>query len=161
METPTLKRLRVISPLKALTHQGKGLSLRVAFASDESLHTTGHFGRAKRFVVYRLEGASANLESVLSFQQHKASLHWGAKERIEALKGVDVIVASEIGPDVTAYLVRLGISPVKTKPGETIDGFLKHLIQAIQKDPPPWLKQFLAPKAEPPLHQIELPTHEA
>ena len=121
---------------------------------------TEHFGRAKRFVVYRLEGSRANLESVLSFQQLEASGPHGAKERIEALKGVDVIVASEIGPDVTARLVRLGISPVKTMPNETIDGFLKHLFQAIQKDPPPWLKQLLTPKTEPP-SQRDLPIHEA
>ncbi len=125
-----------------------GLGIKVAFASDDLLHLTEHFGRAKRFVVYRLDGAGAWIESVLSFHHLKASGSSGIMDKLEALKGTDVIVAGEIGPEVTVALVRIGISPVKVKAGETVEGFLQKLVRAIEKDPPPWLKQLLAPKSE-------------
>lgn len=155
------------SSLRLMTRQPEDdLGIRVAFASDDLLHLTEHFGRAKRFVVYRLDGTGACIESVLSFPHLQASGPGGIVDKLEALKEVHVIVAGEIGPEVTVALVRLGISPVKVKTGETVEGFLQKLVLAIEKDPPPWLKQILTPKQEPARYQksanlMQMEIHEA
>lgn len=131
--------------------------MKVAFSTTDGTHINEHFGRAERFVVYDFsrEGYRRLDDKMIapggSFEETKGTgpLHEKVvNARVEFLSDCKIIYVTMIGAPSAARLVQRGIMPVKVKEGEVIEDTARHLMDTIQKSPPPWMRKLIQAKTE-------------
>ncbi len=120
--------------------------MKVAFATQDLERIDAHFGWARNIAIYDLSPDHWKLDRVVEFD---GDLKEDGDEdklapKLEALRGVSILVVAAIGGSGAARVVAQNIHPMKVAEPEPIDGMLTKLQQVLRGTPPPWLRKVLA-----------------
>jgi nitrogen fixation protein NifX len=132
--------------------------MKIAFATNDSVHINAHFGWASRLDVYEVNTEGYTFLEALKFQ---GDLKEDGNEdklepKLKALHDVIIVYVLAIGGSAAARLIHRNITPIKAESENTeIQDMLRRLVQTLNSSPPPWLRKALlksqAPKFEDPL----------
>ncbi|MCT2400314.1 nitrogen fixation protein NifX [Novosphingobium mangrovi (ex Huang et al. 2023)] len=120
--------------------------MKVAFATQDLERIDAHFGWARNLAIYDLTPEGWSLDRVEEFS---GDLQEDGDEdklapKLEALKGVAILVVAAIGGSGAARVVAQNIHPMKVPEPEPIEGMLEKLREVLNGTPPPWLRKVLA-----------------
>ena len=120
--------------------------MKVAFATQDLKRIDAHFGWARNLAIYELTADEWKLDRVAEFE---GDLKEDGDEdklapKLDALKGVAILVVAAIGGSGAARVVAQNIHPMKVSEPEPIDEMLGKLQQVLKGTPPPWLRKVLA-----------------
>ncbi|WP_067734401.1 nitrogen fixation protein NifX [Novosphingobium naphthalenivorans] len=124
--------------------------MKVAFATQDLERIDAHFGWAKNIAIYDLTPEGWSLDRVEAFT---GDLKEDGDEdklapKLDALKGVSILVVAAIGGSGAARVVAQNIHPMKVPEPEPIEGMLEKLRQVLNGTPPPWLRKVMAKGGE-------------
>ncbi|MCB2059875.1 MAG: nitrogen fixation protein NifX [Novosphingobium sp.] len=124
--------------------------MKVAFATQDLERIDAHFGWARNLAIYDLTAEGWSLDRVAEFS---GELNEDGNEdkllpKLEALKGVAILVVAAIGGSGAARVVAQNIHPMKVPEPEPIEGMLAKLQDVLKGTPPPWLRKVLAKSGE-------------
>ncbi|MDD3596662.1 nitrogen fixation protein NifX [Sulfuricurvum sp.] len=129
-----------------ITIEGNGTmenALKVAFATKDMEEINAHFGGAKEFVVYNVSKDGFSLSEVIKTDTNDVEDDDKTDFRVRALKGINIMYCESIGGTAAAKVIRAGIHPMKVNEPTLIEDVLKSLVQMINGNPPPWVKQII------------------
>ncbi len=124
--------------------------MKVAFATQDLERIDAHFGWARNLAIYDLSAEGWSLDRVEEFS---GELNEDGDEdkllpKLEALKGVSILVVAAIGGSGAARVVAQNIHPMKVPEPEPIEGMLGKLQEVLKGTPPPWLRKIMAKSGE-------------
>lgn len=124
--------------------------MKVAFATQDLERIDAHFGWARNLAIYDLTPEGWALDRV---EQFSGDLQEDGDEdklapKLEALKGVSILVVAAIGGSGAARVVAQNIHPMKVPEPEPIEGMLEKLRQVLAGTPPPWLRKVMGNSGE-------------
>ncbi len=136
--THLLRQLRVVCSEKEARAMSE--KLKVAFATTDTKHVNQHFGSAKGFAIYRIDGDSAvqveaNEFGVLSQDGNEDKL----EEKIDVLEGCAAVYCQAVGPSAVKRLMTMGVQPIKVSGNADIAALIKDLQTEIKAGPSGWL----------------------
>lgn len=120
--------------------------MKIAFATDDSVHINAHFGWAKQVDVYEVNTQGYTLLETLQFQ---GDLKEDGNEdklepKLKALHDCTIVYVSAIGGSAAARLIHKNITPIKSESeADEIQTVLQRLVQTLNGSPPPWLRKAL------------------
>lgn len=120
--------------------------MRIAFATQDSLHINAHFGWARQIDVYEVDTTGYNLIEALKFggDLKEDGNEDKLEPKVKALQNCTIVYVSAIGGSAAARLIHKNITPVKAESGaDEIEDVLGRLVQSIKGSPPPWLRKAL------------------
>ncbi|MBD2484715.1 MULTISPECIES: nitrogen fixation protein NifX [Planktothrix] len=123
--------------------------MKIAFATNDSVHINAHFGWAKQLAVYEVSTEGYEFVNTLTFD---GDLKEDGNEdklvpKLEALSDCTIVYVSAIGGSAAARLIRKKVTPVKARSEEDlITDILNKLVQTLKGNPPPWLRKALQQK---------------
>lgn len=126
--------------------------MKIAFATNDSIHINAHFGWASRIDLYDITPDGFTFLETLSFD---GDLKEDGNEdklvpKLKALQGCTIAYVSAIGGSAAARLIGKGVTPVKAESeADEIEAVLSRLVQTLKGNPPPWLRKALGQR--PPL----------
>lgn len=123
-------------------------ALKVAFATKDMEEINAHFGGAKEFVVYNVSKDGYELCEVIKTDTSDVEDDDKTDFRVRALKGINIMYTESIGGTAAAKVIRAGIHPMKVNESTLIKDVLDSLVQMINGNPPPWVKQIIQMKTE-------------
>jgi len=123
-------------------------ALRVAFATKDMEEVNAHFGGAKEFVVYNVSKEGYEVSEVIRTDTSELEDDDKTDFRVRALKGVNIMYCESIGGTAAAKVIRAGIHPMKVNEPTLIEDILKTLVEMINGNPPPWIKNIIQMKTE-------------
>lgn len=129
-----------------ITVEGNGTmssALRVAFATKDMEEVNAHFGGAKEFVVYNVSKEGYEVSEVIKTDTSELEDDDKTDFRVRALKGVNIMYCESIGGTAAAKVIRAGIHPMKVNQQTPIKELLENLVQMINGNPPPWVKNII------------------
>lgn len=129
-----------------ITVEGNGAmnsALRVAFATKDMEEVNAHFGGAKEFVVYNVSKEGYEVSEVIKTDTSELEDDDKTDFRVRALRGVNIMYCESIGGTAAAKVIRAGIHPMKVNEPTPIEDLLKNLVQMINGNPPPWVKNII------------------
>ncbi len=130
---------------------GKGLSMKVAFASTDKMHVDQHFGRAEAFYIWEVGPEEAAFAGVVQVRREDEASH--SDDKIEArcsgLADCALVYIAEIGGPAAARLVQKKIHPLKSKDREPIAEVVAKLQEVLKGNPPPWLRKAMLKEERP------------
>ena len=120
--------------------------MKVAFATQDLKRIDAHFGWAKNIAIYDLTPEGWSLDRVEEFS---GDLKEDGDEdklapKLEALRGVAILVVAAIGGSGAARVVAQNIHPMKVAEPEPIEDMLARLREVLRGTPPPWLRKVMA-----------------
>jgi len=122
---------------------GKGLHMKVAFASTDKVHVDEHFGQAEAFYIWEVGPDAASFAGVVQVRGEAEAGH--SDDKIEArcsgLADCALVYVAEIGGPAAARLVQKKIHPIKSKDREPITEVVAKLQEVLKGNPPPWLRK--------------------
>lgn len=116
-------------------------SVRVAVASNTAENLDGHFGSARRFLIYQVAVNEARLIGVRDPLICEAAEDPNAA-RAQLLADCQLLYVHSIGGPAAAKVIRAGIHPVKFPQGGPVAEALARL-QTTLTAPPPWLARVM------------------
>ena len=124
--------------------------MKVAFATQDLQRIDAHFGWARNLAIYDLTAEGWALDRVESFT---GDLQEDGDEdklapKLEALRGVSILVVAAIGGSGAARVVAQNIHPMKVAEPEPIEGMLAKLQDVLKGTPPPWLRKIMGRSGE-------------
>jgi len=119
-----------------------GVKMKVGFATNDNILINEHFGWAKNFAIYEINRDGFKFLENRYFEEEAEELN-KIDKKIEGLRDLKIIFIESIGGTAAARVVKSGIHPVKSKPGEKIENVMRNLKAVITKNPPPWLKKII------------------
>ncbi|HEC25586.1 MAG TPA: nitrogen fixation protein NifX [bacterium] len=118
--------------------------MRVGFATTDNILINDHFGWAKNFAIYEINFDGFNFLENRCFEEDDEEEEFNKiDKKIDALKDLKIIFVGNIGGVAAARVVKSGIHPIRSKPGDTIEGVMESLKAVLSKNPPPWLKKII------------------
>lgn len=120
--------------------------MKIAFATEDSIHINAHFGWAKKLDVYDINKEGYQFLESLMFP---GDLKEDGDEdklvpKLEALTDCTIVYVSAIGGSAAARLIRKNITPIKAQSeDEEIQNILNQLVKTLNGNPPPWLRKVL------------------
>ena len=124
-------------------------SIRVACASDQGEELDGHFGAARRFLIYQVSASEVRLIDARAVDASQASDDKNA-DRANLIADCQVLYVASIGGPAAAKVVKKDIHPIKDSDGGSARARMSALqgILASGKAPP-WLAKAMghAPEA--------------
>jgi nitrogen fixation protein NifX len=124
-------------PVEPYTEGDMPDSIRVACASDSGELLDGHFGSAKRFLIYQVSAKESRLIAVRTLDDS------GAKDKSAYRAGViadcQVLYLASIGAPAAAKVVKAGIHPIKDPKGGSARDRILALQEVLGSKAPPWL----------------------
>lgn len=117
--------------------------IKIAFATKDMEHVNAHFGGAKEFVVYNLDGDGYTLDGVIKADTSNLNGDDKTDFKVKALEGINIVYCESIGGTAAAKVIRAGLNPMKIKEVDKIEDLLKELVQMINSNPPPWVKKIM------------------
>jgi nitrogen fixation protein NifX len=112
-------------------------SIRVACASDSGERLDGHFGAARRFLVYQVSAGESRLIDV------RRADDAGAEDknayRAALIRDCQVLYVASIGGPAAAKVVKAEIHPIKDAAGGSARDRVVALQAILADKPPPWL----------------------
>jgi nitrogen fixation protein NifX len=124
--------------------------MKVAFATQDCKRIDAHFGWARNLAIYDLTPQGWALDKIEAFS---GDLKEDGDEdklapKLEALRGVSILVVAAIGGSGAARVVAQNIHPMKVAEPEPIEDMLAKLQKVLQGTPPPWLRKIMAKSGE-------------
>ena len=116
--------------------------MKVGFATNDNILINDHFGWAKNFAVYEINGDGFKFLENRYFEEEIEELS-KIDKKIEGLRDLKIIFVESIGGTAAARVVKSGIHPVKSKPNDKIEDVMKDLKTVLSGNPPPWLKKII------------------
>jgi nitrogen fixation protein NifX len=130
---------------------GKGLSMKVAFASTDKVHIDGHFGQTEDFYIWNVGPEEAAFAGVVQVKAESEEGH--SDDKIEArgaaLADCALVYVAEIGGPAAARLVAKKIHPLKSRDREPIIDVVAKLQEVLKGNPPPWLRKAMLKEERP------------
>jgi nitrogen fixation protein NifX len=134
-----------------ITVEGNGTmdnAMKVAFATKDMEEINAHFGGAREFVVYNVSKDGFSLSEVIKTDTSELEDDDKTDFRVRALKGINIMYCESIGGTAAAKVIRAGIHPMKVNEPTLIEDVLKTLVQMINGNPPPWIKNIIQMQTE-------------
>jgi nitrogen fixation protein NifX len=134
-----------------ITVEGNGTMdnvMKVAFATKDMEEINAHFGGAREFVVYNVSKDGFSLSEVIKTDTAELEDDDKTDFRVRALKGINIMYCESIGGTAAAKVIRAGIHPMKVNEPTLIEDVLKTLVQMINGNPPPWIKNIIQMQTE-------------
>ncbi len=124
--------------------------MRVGFATTDNILINDHFGWAKNFAIYEINFDGFKFLENRCFEENNEEEEEFNKidKKIDALKDLKIIFVGNIGGVAAARVVKSGIHPIKSKPGDKIEVVMESLKTVLSKNPPPWLKKIIVKENE-------------
>ena len=116
--------------------------MKVGFATNDNILINDHFGWAKNFAVYEINGDGFKFLENRYFEEEIEELN-KIDKKIEGLRDLKIIFVESIGGTAAARVVKSGIHPIKSKPNDKIESVMEELQAVLSKNPPPWLKKII------------------
>lgn len=120
---------------------GKGLHMKVAFASTDKIHVDEHFGRAESFFIWEVGIEEAAFSGLVQVKTEGADEADRIEARCAGLADCALVYVAEIGGPAAARLVAKKIHPIKSKEREPITAVVEKLQEVLRNSPPPWLRK--------------------
>jgi nitrogen fixation protein NifX len=121
-------------------------SIRVACASDSGELLDGHFGAARRFLIYQVSAEESRLVDVRSARDG------GAEDknayRAELIRDCQVLYVASIGGPAAAKVIKAEIHPIKDAAGGSARDRMVALQAILAAKPPPWLAKVMGQTPE-------------
>lgn len=121
-------------------------SIRVACASDTGDLLDGHFGAARRFLIYQVSAGECRLIEV------RPADDAGAEDknayRAGLIRDCQVLYVASIGGPAAAKVVKADIHPIKDAAGGSARDRMVALQAILAAKPPPWLAKVMGQTAE-------------
>jgi nitrogen fixation protein NifX len=121
-------------------------SIRVACASNGGEALDGHFGSARRFLVYQVSGSEVRLIDT------RTARDAGAEDknayRADLIRDCQVLYCASIGGPAAAKVVKAAIHPIKDAAGGSARGRMLALSAVLGHKPPPWLAKTMGQNSE-------------
>ncbi len=121
-------------------------SIRVACASDTGELLDGHFGAARRFLVYQVCASEVRLIDVRRIDDS------GAEDRNAYRAGLisdcQVLYVASIGGPAAAKVIKRDIHPIKDAAGGSARERMVKLQQVLSQKAPPWLAKVMGQAPE-------------
>ena len=117
--------------------------MKVGFATNDNILINDHFGWAKNFAVYEINGDRFKFLENRHFEEDETEELNKIDKKIEGLRDLKIIFVESIGGTAAARVVKSGIHPVKSKPNDKIEAVMEELQAVLSKNPPPWLKKII------------------
>jgi nitrogen fixation protein NifX len=121
-------------------------SIRVACASNEGEALDGHFGSARRFLIYQVSGQEVRLIEA------RAADDLGAEDknahRAHLIRDCQVLYVASIGGPAAAKVVKADIHPIKDAAGGSARDRMTTLQGILAAKPPPWLAKVMGQAPE-------------
>jgi nitrogen fixation protein NifX len=122
--------------------------LKVAFATSDGECFNQHFGSARGFHVYGIDGDKASLLATKSFPKEKKDGNEDKlKPKLAWLLGSDLVYCGSVGGSATKQLVALGAHPVVVKGGPDIEEVIEELQAELNGTLSPMLQRVIRQKA--------------
>lgn len=117
--------------------------MKVAFATEDTVHVNAHFGWAKTIAVYEVTAEDAHPVELLEFG---GNLEEDGNEdkllpKIEAITDCAILYVAAIGGSGAARVVNRNVHPVRVAETETIANLIEKLQVVFRGTPPPWLRK--------------------
>ncbi|MBO9997788.1 MAG: nitrogen fixation protein NifX [Cyanobacteria bacterium SID2] len=120
--------------------------MKIAFATQDSVHINAHFGWASKIDVYDADTNGYTFLETLEFQGNLQED--GNEDKLEpklrALQGCTIVYVSAIGGSAAARLIHKNITPIKAESeADEIEEVLTRFVKTLNGNPPPWLRKAL------------------
>lgn len=116
-------------------------SVRVAVASNTGENLDGHFGSARRFLIYQVACDQAKLIAIRDPLACEDAEDPNAA-RAKLIDDCQLLYVHSIGGPAAAKVIRAGIHPVKFPQGGPAAAAIARLQETL-KSPPPWLARIM------------------
>lgn len=120
-----------------------GNSMKVAFATKNMENIDAHFGGAKEFIVYKVSTEGFEVDGVIKTDTSSLEGDEKTEYKIKALAGINMLYCESIGGTAAAKVIRAGMNPMKVQEPRKIEDVLNELVEMLNDNPPPWIKQIL------------------
>lgn len=121
--------------------------LKVAFASSDGESVNQHFGSARGFYVYGINGEKQELIASIEFAKEKKDGNEDKlKPKLKWLVGCDLVYCGSIGGSATKQLVALGAHPAVVKGGPEIEEIIEELRAELNGTLSPMLERIIQQK---------------
>ncbi len=153
MDPDTLKRALALlkgegvaatDPPPVLEPPGEGMmpgSIRVACASNGGEVLDGHFGSARRFLIYHVSAVGLRLIDARDAEDSKAEDK--TAYRAHLIRDCQILYVASIGGPAAAKVVKADIHPIQDAAGGSARQRLTELQRILADKPPPWLAKFM------------------
>jgi len=136
-------------PLDPYTDSDMPDSIRVACASDTGENLDGHFGAARRFLIYQVSATQCRLIAERRVEDT------GAEDKNAYRAGLigdcQVLYVASIGGPAAAKVIKLDIHPIKDSGGGSARERMVRLQETLAHQTPPWLAKAMG---KPPQERI-------
>jgi nitrogen fixation protein NifX len=113
-------------------------SVRVACASNGGDALDGHFGAARRFLVYQVSASESRLIDVREVEE-SGTVEDKNGQRAALIADCQVLYVASIGGPAAAKVVKADIHPIKDSDGGSARDRMVALQRILAEKPPPWL----------------------
>jgi nitrogen fixation protein NifX len=126
--------------------------MRVVIATDDRKNMNGHFARCQVFMFYEVMEDTCDLVSEVCFSAADSDIEhlkysnrksFCVEERINVIKGSDVIFVSAIGGPVADRVIANDVYPIEMNAAESIESALSKLQELLRGRKPLWLQRIL------------------
>ncbi|MBK1720815.1 dinitrogenase iron-molybdenum cofactor biosynthesis protein [Thiocystis violacea] len=122
-------------------------SIRVACASNHAEDLDGHFGSARRFLVYQVSATESRLIDVREIDDSQADDDKNAY-RADLIADCQVLYVASIGGPPAAKVVKKDIHPIKDPDGGSARERIVALQRVLAGKIPPWLAKVMGKSPE-------------
>lgn len=121
-------------------------SIRVACASNSAEHLDGHFGSARRFLIYQVSAAESRLIDVR--MPHDSDAEDKNAYRAGLIADCQVLYCASIGGPAAAKVVKADVHPIKDPAGGPARERVTALSRVLGTKAPPWLAKVMGQAPE-------------
>ena len=133
-------------PLDPYTEGDLPGSIRVACASDTGELLDGHFGAARRFLIYQVSATESRLIAVRRVDDSAAEDK--NAYRAGLIADCQVLYVASIGGPAAAKVIKLDIHPIKDAAGGSARERMIKLQDVLSNKAPPWLAKVMGKAPE-------------
>jgi nitrogen fixation protein NifX len=120
--------------------------MKIAFATQDSVHINAHFGWAHAIDVYDVDLDGYRFVETLRFggDLKEDGVEDKLNPKMKAVKDCTIVYVLAIGGTAAARLIQRNVTPIKAQSEEAeIKDILERLVQTLNGSPPPWLRKAL------------------
>lgn len=117
--------------------------LKIAFATGDGTAVDQHFGWCRRFDVYQVSAAGAELLETRLLGPAGPDEDNKIESRLAEVRDCAILHVCDIGGSAAARVVNARIHPVKVPRGTPVRELLDRLRAVLAGNPPPWLRKVL------------------
>ncbi len=132
-------------PVESYSHGDMPVSIRVACASNKAEWLDGHFGSARRFLVYQVSAKENRLIDV------RVPDDTGAEDknacRADLIADCQLLYVASIGGPAAAKVVKVDVHPIKDPDGGPARERMRALQRVLAGKAPPWLAKVMGQTA--------------